>query len=84
MSISPQRKLRPAGQIQRSPSLSEGTELKLFGIGVPVLLVAAGLFLAIGVGGWLAITGGIVLVLAGVAICSLTLYLYKFGNQSQR
>lgn len=81
-SISPYSTVRLVSQPQRTPSLSENAKFISIFIAGTLLLLAAGLFLTFGVGGWLAVTGGVVLLLAGLAASLFTLYIatYKHGR----
>lgn len=65
---------RRALTLRRSPSMSENTKFGLLFFGGGALLVALGLVLLIGVAGWLAVLGGIVLVLIGLGLALFWLY----------
>ena len=60
--------------------MSEDTVFGLIFYGIGALLVAAGLTLAIGLGGGLAVAGGIVLVLLGLAMVLFWVYATAFGR----
>jgi hypothetical protein len=60
--------------------MSEDAQLILVSI-IAALLLAGGLFLAFGVGGWLAVTGGILLALVGMAVGLIVLYAFAYTHQ---
>ena len=69
-------------EAQRSPMLSEDFKFISLLVAGTLVLLGAGLFLISGVGGGLAVAGGILLVLAGLAVGLFTLYVvnYKHGR----
>ena len=77
-----QRRAHPdlAKHSRRPSGMSEDAQLILVSI-IAALLLAGGLFLAFGVGGWLAVTGGILLALVGMAVGLIVLYAFAYTHQ---
>ena len=76
----PDRIRQPAA---RRPTIDDATQFKLLGLGGALLLTAAGLALSIVVGGWLAVAGGVVLILCGIGLAALCWYASGIGSGSQ-
>jgi hypothetical protein len=73
---------RVASKTDRSSALSEDTKFTILLLSGALLLIGGGVVLAFGVGGALAVTGGVVLMLAGLCLGLFCLYVSLLGHQS--
>lgn len=69
---------------RRLPKISEDTKVITLGIALTLALIAGGILLLSTIAGWLATTGGVLLILAGIAVGLFLLYAFLFGSQSMR
>jgi hypothetical protein len=69
---------------RRLPTITEDTKVILLGTAAVLALLAGGIFLVSAVAGWLALTGGILLIVTGVVVGLFLLYAFLFGSQSMR
>ena len=78
--------LRPHSvkRTRRLPAITEDTKVILLGTAAVLALLAGGIYLVSAVAGWLALTGGILLIVTGVVVGLFLLYAFLFGSQSMR